>query len=339
MRLENSPDHRDGPDGFNPLPISLPLLIFRCLDDGRKVSPSPQWLAFTGLGFEASLGQGWLNAIHPDDHGTVAAAWRIAAASRAYSVQTRVWSKAEGKYRWHLSRANPAGDDADESGIHWVGGMIDIHDLFERQSRQDVLISELNHRARNQLALTWALASKTIQNSESLQTFKSEFRQRIRALARVQELRPVTDHLDFDLRELVASQINALVVTGRDFPKITIEGPTVLLSSSSAQTLGLAVHELATNALKYGALSQSEAELQVIWEIETSGEPVVRFIWKESSVRLPPDAHPKRSGYGTELIKRALPYDLGAKTDLLFEPDGVRCIIVVDRKRLGDRRA
>jgi two-component sensor histidine kinase len=95
-------------------------------------------------------------------------------------------------------------------------------------------------------------------------------------------------------------------------------GAPVALSSTAAQTLGLAVHELATNALKYGALSKSSASLFITWEIRTLGEPVVWFAWKESGMELPPDTYLGRSGYGTELIRRALPFELGARTDLLF---------------------
>jgi two-component sensor histidine kinase len=212
--------------------------------------------------------------------------------------------------------------------------MTDIHELVERRIRQDVLISELHHRARNLLAITWAIANKTIRRCGSLEKFKEEFRQRIGALARVQELRCGNQDLDVGLQELVSAQLKAHTAVDAGSSKVAIEGPPVALSPISAQTLGLALHELATNAVKYGALSQAGGSLLVTWEVGAPGDPTVRISWKETGVQVPPDAL-RRSGYGTELIKRALPFDLGAKTELWFEPDGLRCTIEVRRERLA----
>lgn len=101
----------------------------------------------------------------------------------------------------------------------------------------------------------------------------------------------------------------------------------------SAQTLGLALHELATNAAKHGALSNIDEKLSISWEVSAGDDSSLHLIWKETGARVAPDAS-KRTGYGTELIKRALPFDLGAKTDLHFERDGLRCTIDVRRERL-----
>jgi hypothetical protein len=142
-------------DGVNPCAASLPQLVFRCFGDGRQIWPSPQWVEFTGLGVEESLGLGWLNAIHTEDRGVALAGWRAAETSGIYSVQQRVWSKAEGLFRWHLSRAKSVGN-ANGVGTNWIVSMTDVHELIGRQNRQDVLIAELQHRARNLLAITWA---------------------------------------------------------------------------------------------------------------------------------------------------------------------------------------
>src|SRR3954447_13126597 len=114
-----------------------------------------------------------------------------------------------------------------------------------------------------------------------------------------------------------------------DSEKIAVIGPAVALPPNAAQALGLALHELATNALKYGALAQPAGKLEVTWDVkDTKPTTEVALLWRESGVSMPA-APPKRSGYGRELIERALPYQLGAKTQLEFEPDGVRCAIVV----------
>jgi len=107
-----------------------------------------------------------------------------------------------------------------------------------------------------------------------------------------------------------------------------VDGPPVALPAGSAQTLALALHELATNAVKYGAFKQPEGRLAVTWAIEGEGHRVL-IEWRESGVAMAEDALPRRKGYGTELIERALPYQLGAETSLEFSADGVCCAIVV----------
>jgi two-component sensor histidine kinase len=128
---------------------------------------------------------------------------------------------------------------------------------------------------------------------------------------------------------LVEAELHAHADGDTASDKIEIEGPPVALPATSAQALGLAIHELATNAVKYGALAQPEGKLKVSWKLEADeAERRVVFEWSESGVKMPEDGPPKRRGYGSELIERALPYQLRAKTDFEFRPDGVRCAIV-----------
>ena len=104
----------------------------------------------------------------------------------------------------------------------------------------------------------------------------------------------------------------------------------VALPPTAAQALGLALHELATNAVKYGALAQPTGKLEVTWELKAKKpNSEIALEWRESGVSMPEVGSPKRKGYGRELIERALPYQLSAKTQLEFGPDGVRCAISV----------
>lgn len=109
--------------------------------------------------------------------------------------------------------------------------------------------------------------------------------------------------------------------------RITVVGPDVQLRSKAIQTLALGIHELATNALKYGALSQKQARLAVTWNVSLEGsQPFVTISWKEEGVQLP-STTPTRRGYGRELLERALNYELKADTSFRFAADGVRCEI------------
>jgi len=130
---------------------------------------------------------------------------------------------------------------------------------------------------------------------------------------------------------LVAGELAAHDEDGLESGKIKVMGPPVALPAMAAQALGLALHELATNAVKYGALAQPSGKLVVSWEVKPESTlSRVALDWVESGVAMPArGAPPARKGYGSELIERALPYQLRAKTKLDFGPDGIRCAIEV----------
>jgi two-component sensor histidine kinase len=198
-----------------------------------------------------------------------------------------------------------------------------------------VLLAELQHRTRNLLAVVQAIARQTMRSGGSLAEFAVEYESRLRALGRVQALLARTDQAPMELRELIEIEVGA---HGNGDPgKVTIEGPQALVPAMSAQALALAMHELATNAVKYGALSQPTAKLEITWQIERgSPKSRARILWRESRVVMP-ETVPTRRGYGTELVERALPYQLGAKTKLEFGNEGLRCEITVDvEERLGE---
>lgn len=319
---------RQSEERFRLLATNIPQLVFRGLSDGSRTWPSPQWIDFTGLDFKASIGLGWLEAIHPDDREGTLEAWRKAIVTGEYYFEHRVRRAADGQFRWHQTRAGPI-HQRNGQPIDWVGTMTDVHDLRGLQERQKVLMAELQHRTRNLLALTQSIATQTLRRSPSLEVFEREFARRLGALSRVQGLITGVDYRNVDLRDLLTAELQAhdghLLATGR----VRLEGPALSLPPGASQALGLALHELATNAAKYGALAQEGGQLVVAWRIEPRDGPrTLTLVWKEGGVALSSEA-PARSGYGRELIEKALPYQLGAETRLDFEPDGVRCTMSV----------
>src|SRR3546814_2900577 len=165
-----------------------------------------------------------------------------------------------------------------------------------------VLLAEFQHRTRNLLAVVQAVAHQTRRTSASLEDFETEFESRLRALGRVQGLLARADHEIIDMRTLVESQLAALG-GGRDLTDgIAIDGPTVALPVRSLQALALALHELATNAVEYGALGQPAGRLAVTWGVER--QPDQRWItldWRETGVRMAAHGLPRRRGYGSDL--------------------------------------
>lgn len=317
---------RESEARFRLLATNIPQLVFRAQADGRRSWGSPQWIDFTGLSFEDSMGFGWLDAIHPEDRDATLAAWNDAAEIGEYYVEHRVRRATTGEYRWHQTRARPIQMGTDDRDVDWVGTMTDVHDLRELQGRQQILMAELQHRTRNLLAVTQAIAARTLRASASLDAFSTEFAGRLRALSRVQGLLARTDQGAIGLRELVWGEME---MHGDIEGRVTITGPTVTLTPTTAQTIGLALHELATNALKHGALAHDEGRLGIGWDVAATrpGHALV-LDWCESGVALP-HGRPRHAGYGSELIEHAMPYQLGAMTRLDFTADGVRCRITI----------
>lgn len=208
----------------------------------------------------------------------------------------------------------------------------DVTAQREWDDRQRILLAELQHRTRNLMGVVRTIAEKTARASEDLADFRNRFGDRMEALARVQGLLSRLDDISrvtFD--ELIRDELEAVDGGVRN---AFLDGPAgVALRSSTVQTLAMALHELATNAVKYGALSQPDASLSIVWRLEPPGEderPWLHIDWRETDVAIAETA-PRSvgGGQGRELIERALPYQLGARTTYMLNPDGVHCTIAL----------
>lgn len=198
------------------------------------------------------------------------------------------------------------------------------------EEHQKVLVAELQHRTRNLMGVIRSISSKTARGSADLKDFHDRFSDRLEALARVQGLLSRLNDLDrvtFD--DLIRTEMSAMVGAS---DRVTMDGPSgIRLRSSTVQTLALAVHELATNAVKYGALGQASGRLAITWSLEpvgTDGKPWLHIDWRESGVEMPSNgALPRGTGQGRDLIERALPYQLNARTSFEMTSDGIHCTI------------
>lgn len=196
---------------------------------------------------------------------------------------------------------------------------IDITTITHAERRQRVLIAELQHRTRNLLAVVQSIARQTLGDGGAIEAFST----RLSALSRVQSLVGGTMADEIDLGEIVRLELQAIGSAAEG--KVAIAGPPVKLGFELVQTFGLALHELATNALKYGALKDENGRLEISWEVlpTKGGVPQLTLNWQESGVTSMPDKPGK--GFGRELIERALKYTLHAKADFSFGPDGISC--------------
>jgi PAS domain S-box-containing protein len=316
---------------FRTLAEHIPQLVWRSRSMGERTWPSPQWIAYTGLSAEKSIGLGWVDAVHPQDRAATIEAWAEAELRGEYYVEHRFRRAVDGEYRWFQSRARRL-TDSEGKTIEWFGTSADVHELRRLNERQNVLLKELHHRSRNLLSIVSSIARRTQALSQSLDEFGERFGARIAALARVQGLVAREDRAELELGELVRSEIAAHQADVNS--KVRVEGPPVTLREKAAETLALALHELATNAVKYGALSDSSGQLVVKWRVRDDETLVVE--WEETGVAPKADT---RRGYGRELIEVALPLALGAQTKFDLGPRGVRCSIELPASETESRRS
>lgn len=303
----------------------VPQLVWRAVEDGWWTWASPQWTEATGQPRAESFVRGWMEVVHPDDRELVELAWAQAADLGAYRVDHRLRDAASAGWRWYRSAASPV-RDAQGAIVEWLGTSTDVDELRRLQESQSVLVEELQHRTRNLIAVVRAVSHRTLRAAADLPDFSARFLDRIDALGRVQGLLSRLgehDRVAFD--ELLRSELDAV---GAAAERVRLDGPEgVWLRSGTVQMIALGVHELATNAAKYGALAQEGGRLHVQWRVGPGGGGRPRLVvdWRESGVSMPEAGPAVGSGQGRELIERALPYQLGARTRFELGPDGVRC--------------
>ena len=323
---------RDSEERLRVLIEGVPQFVWRAAEGGDWTWSSPQWSAYTGLTEADSRGSGWLAALHPDDRERARAAWPSTAKVAPFDVEMRIREASTGTYRSFQARAVPVKGDGG-AVVEWLGTSTDVDDLRKLRERQAILVAELQHRTRNLLGVVKATASTILRSSRGLDDFASDFQDRLGALARVQGLLSRLsegEQVTFD--DLIRTELSAVGAPKDDPARVLLDGPTdVFLRSRTVQTFALALHELATNATKYGALKHADGRLEVTWRLAAQNGEEERWLhvdWSESGVPMPSDASsPQGSGAGRVLIEQALPYELGAKTSFVMAPDGVRCSI------------
>ncbi|AKH42625.1 two-component sensor histidine kinase/CHASE1-domain containing sensor protein [Altererythrobacter atlanticus] len=206
----------------------------------------------------------------------------------------------------------------DEEQLRW----------FEEQaSIRNSLTRELNHRVKNTLANVLSIIALTRRRAESLDDFAASLDGRIRALSATHDLLTKSDWGTTPIRSVVDAELKPYSYAADH--EIDLVGPEIELAPNDALSLGLAMHELATNAAKYGALSRPGGKVSVHWKLTT--DALVRIEWKESGG--PPVPQKRNRGFGTDLIERIVAHELDSPVELEFNPEGVRCVLTIPVRR------
>ena len=258
------------------------------------------------------------STVHPADVKDVVAAWRHAEnfhGSHRFEVQHRIHRHIDGALRWVKVAADVVFDG--NQPVKIIGTVQDITDRKTTEDQAQILMREVNHRSKNLLAVVQSIAHQMARGADP-ETFAKRFADRLAGLAASQDLLVQSQWNGVDLAELVTSQLahyQHLIGV-----RIHVAGEPVRISASAAQNLGMAVHELATNAAKYGALSGDIGNVAIRWEVAAAGDAFT-ITWTESGG--PAVTAPLRKGLGSLIITRLLETSLGGTYALRFDPGGL----------------
>jgi PAS domain S-box-containing protein len=227
--------------------------------------------------------------------------------------------------RWFDLHIEPLRDlDGDIVGLTCAA--VDITERKEGEAHLRMLMRELTHRSKNLLAVIQAMARQTARHTGTIETFLDQFGARLQALAMSHDLLVQESWHGASLEELVRSQLGHHL-DGNQM-QIAVAGPPILLKPEAAQGLGLALHELATNAVKYGALSTPSGRVAISWQrMKATEGHGVEVVWQETEG--PQVTEPKQRGFGSMVIERHLARSLDSEVALIFNPDGVLCRIII----------
>lgn len=317
---------RDSEERYRSLAGVLTSVVWWTDAAGDFVVEQPEWAAFTGQTWEQHRGKGWHDALHPDDRETVLAPWRRALETgEKCDADGRLWHAPSGAWRRFVACAVPL-FGADGAIREWIGNVTDTTERVLHEEQRTLLVNELNHRVKNTLAVVKAIASQSFRGDRAEAGARHAFEARLQALADSHDVLTRENWVGANLHDVVAVALEPHIAPATGKARFSVEGPPVRLSPRMALNLAMTLHELATNAVKYGALSGEAGTVSVVWSIVRGADgDRLHLAWEERGG--PPVAPPQRAGFGTRLIERG--QDSDGVVRLSFAPTGVTCAIDV----------
>jgi PAS domain S-box-containing protein len=324
---------RESDARFETLADTLPHMVWSTLADGYHDYYNARWYEFTGVPAGSTDGEGWNGMFHPDDQERAWEKWRESLATgRPYEIEYRLRHHS-GEYRWTLGRALPVRDDEGRI-IRWIGTCTDIHDAKQTAAQNEILSRELSHRIKNIFAVIGGLIGLSARNDPGQKPFARQLQERVAALGRAHEFvrphsidsapRRFPGRLHGVIREILAPY--PALADGR----ILIEGDDVAADDRGATPLALLIHELATNASKYGSLSVADGRVRVT---TTARDGQLELRWEESggpAIAGPPT----ETGFGTMLSELSIDQQLGGTIEREWRPQGLAVVVVIELARL-----
>lgn len=311
-RLEASEDR------FRALADNISQLAWMADSEGWLFWYNKRWFDYTGTTLEEMQGWGWRSVHHPDHVERVVERVQYSWDTGEPWEDTFPLRGKDGEYRWFLSRAQPIRDETGAITL-WFGTNTDITDRIEHDRQVQLLMQEINHRTKNMLSLVQAIARQT--TGATHEEFTARFSDRIQALARNQDILINNEWQGIALSDLCRCQLSPF--DAESGTTITIKGPDVTLTAAAAQSLGIVLHELATNAVRHGALSSDQGTVAISWQIPGTPDAPggLSLLWQE---RGGPDASaPDRAGFGTTVLEKMAEMALGGTVRADFTTGGL----------------
>ena len=305
---------------FRALANSIPNLAWMADPDGWVFWYNQRWYDYTGTVAEEMMGWGWQSVHHPDVLPGMLERWTTALQSgESFEMTFPLRRGSDGSFRTFVTRAEPLREDGRIVG--WFGTNTDVTEQEQTRERLQLVINELDHRVKNTLATVHSMALGSFKNSDRGEL--AGFETRLLALARVHELLARESWATTTIEEVLKTSLSAF-----DLDRFGIVDCDVQIEPQVASGLAMTLHELATNASKYGALSLPTGDVSVVCEVEPGTKTqLIRMVWTERGG--PPVSEPSRSGFGLRLIRRVLAGDKHAGVDLAFEKTGLVCTLII----------
>jgi PAS domain S-box-containing protein len=312
---------RESEERYRALVHASAAVEWRADTDGAMFE-SPLWASFTGQPAAEHTGSGWLKMVHPDDRAAVRRSWDAAHADGSpVQLEYRVHHAPSESYRW--VQENGVALRAPDGEIReWVGAVTDVHERKVGEERRRLLLNELNHRVKNSLAVVQAIVSQTLRLTPDPGDVNARIQSRLQALSNAHNILNATSWSGARLSDLLLAELAPYREGGR----ILLDGPPVELDAKAALALGLILHELATNAVKYGSLAAPSGRVTVRWRVaERQGARWLELVWEERGG--PPVDAPEREGFGTRLIERSVAGELLGEVACDYGREGLVCRI------------
>jgi len=323
---------RESEARFRAMADNVPNLAWMAQPDGKVFWYNQRWFDYTGTTLEEMLSWGWTKVQHPEHVDRV-----VERIQRSWDTgepweDTFPLRGKDGEYRWFLSRARPI-HDASGRIVLWFGTNTDITEQRQAEESRLLLAREVDHRAKNALSVVQSLLRLTPAHGQEAERFASTVGNRIAAMARSHELLSMERWTGADLRALAKEELAAYESVSAD--KVRLEGPPLRLTADVAQSISMLLHELATNAAKYGALSMPGGRVEIIWTQDVTAGGDLRLDWRETGgppvATSPPGG---RRGFGSRLIE-ILADQLGGSVEFDWRPEGLHCTLRLPTSRLS----
>lgn len=320
---------RDSDARFDAMTDAIPQLIYSIGADGHVDFANERMTLFIGADVVGTDADGWLSLVHEEDREAALASRREGLAGREPFEDEYRLRHRSGSYRWVLDRRAPVLSE-DGRLKRWLGTCTDIDDMKKSALHRQLLVAELNHRVKNTLAIVQGFARQSMRGEGDGRTRLAAFEGRLAALAAAHDLLTEEAWEKASLRQVAARVFGAC---GVDEDRWTADGPRVTLPPKSAVTMAMALHELATNAIKHGALSNEAGRVALDWSVDARRGDFA-LTWTEAGG--PPVQAPTRRGFGSVLVERGLAAEIDGQVTLDYRPDGLVCRIEAPYPFVGD---